>query len=144
MKYPPSIPLWRTNGEPLPGNAPCRIVLSSAGTKWNDAVVEQQHYPSNELADVMFKRHVIAINMGHSITWECKKEGRLRRLFKARGAISLFPSHQPFSGRLKVQRGVFANVLFLALNPAFISRTAVGLYQAVQRVYRPVALPVCR
>ena len=127
MKYPHSIPLWRTNGEPLPGNGPSRVVLSSAGTRWNDVVVEQHHYPSGELADVMFKRHVVVINIGHSSTWEFKKEGRFRRFFKARGAISFFPSHQPFSGRLKVERGVLANVLFLALNPVFMSRTAVGL-----------------
>jgi AraC family transcriptional regulator len=127
MKYPPNIPLCCTNGEPLSGESPCRIVLSSAGTKWNDVVVEQQRSPSNELADVMYKRHVIAINIGQSITWEFKKEGRLRTVFKARGAISFCPSLQPFSGRLNVQKGVFANGLYLALNPAFISRTAVEL-----------------
>jgi len=100
MKYPPCIPLWRTNGEPLygeplPGNAPCRIVLSSANAKWNDVVVEQQHYPGNELADVMFKRHVIIINIGHSNSWEFKNDGRLRRVSKPRGSISFCPSHQP-------------------------------------------------
>src|ERR1700747_2368545 len=56
-----------------------------------------------------------------------KKEGQFRRFFKARGAISFFPSHQPFSGRLKVERGVFANVLFLALDPVFVRRVAEGL-----------------
>jgi AraC family transcriptional regulator len=127
MKYPHSIPLWHTNGELLPGGPPSRVVLSSAGTRWNDIVVEQHHLPSSELADVMYKRHVVVINVGHSTTWEFKKEGRIQGFFKARGAISFFPSHQPFSGRLKVERSVFANVLFLALDPAFMSRTAVGL-----------------
>jgi hypothetical protein len=56
-----------------------------------------------------------------------RKRGGFRRFFKARGAISFFPSHQPFSGRLKVERGVFANVLFLALDPVFVSRIAEGL-----------------
>jgi AraC family transcriptional regulator len=78
----------------------------------------------SEVADVMFKRHVIAINIGHATTWELKKEGRFQRIFKARGAISFFPSDQPFSGRLKVERGVFVNVLFLALDPVFVSRVA--------------------
>jgi AraC family transcriptional regulator len=50
-----------------------------------------------------------------------------RRASKPRGSISFCPSNQPFSGWLKVQRGGFANGLFLALNPALISRTAVGL-----------------
>jgi AraC family transcriptional regulator len=127
MKYPFSIPLWHANGEPLSGKPLSRVVLSSADTKWNDVVVEQHHVPSVEVVDVMFKRHVIAINIGHSITWEFKKEGRFQRLFKARGAFSFCPSHQPFSGWLKVQKGAFANGLFLALNPAFMSRTAEDL-----------------
>jgi AraC family transcriptional regulator len=127
MKYPHSIPLWYASGELFPRNAPNRIVLSSVGTKWNDIVLEQRHVPNSERPDVMFKRHVIAINIGRSITWEYKKEGRFQRFFKARGAISFFPSHQPFSGRLKVERGVFADVLYLALDHVFVSRVAVGL-----------------
>ena len=87
MKYPHSIPLCGKNGEILPGNALSRVVLSSVGTKWNDVMVEQHHFPSGELVDVMYKRHVIIMNIGHSITWEFKKEGRFQRVFKARGAI---------------------------------------------------------
>jgi AraC family transcriptional regulator len=77
---------------------------------------------------------VVVINIGHSSTWEFKKEGRLQRFFKARGAISFFPSHQPFSGRLKVERGVFANVLFLALDPVFVRRVAEGLEFDADRI----------
>jgi AraC family transcriptional regulator len=127
MKYPHSVPLWRTNEELLPGNIPSRVVLSSVSTRWNDVLLEQHRLPSSELADLTYKRHVVAINIGHSSTWEFKKEGQFRRFFKARGAISFFPSHQPFSGRLKVERGVFANVLFLALDPVFVRRVAEGL-----------------
>jgi len=124
MKYPHSFPLWRTNEELLPGDIPSRVVLSSVSTRWNDVLLEQHRLPSSELADVTYKRHVIAINIGHSTTWEFKKDGRFRRFFKPRGAISFYPSHQPFSGRLKVTKGVFANVLFLALDPVFVSRVA--------------------
>jgi AraC family transcriptional regulator len=127
MNYPHSIPLWRKNGELLPANAPSRVVLSSVGTNWNDVVVEQHHFPSSELADVMFKRHVVVIDIGHSLTNEFTNEGRFQRFFQAGGAISFLPSHLPFSGRVKVERGVFANVLFLALNPVFVSRVAVEL-----------------
>jgi len=67
---------------------------------------------SSELADVMFKRHVSAINIGHSLTNEFKIEGRFQRVFIGRGANSFFSSHRPFFfWRLKVERGVFANVL---------------------------------
>jgi AraC family transcriptional regulator len=127
MTYPHSIPLWHTNGEIFPGGIPSRVILSSVGTKWNNIVVEQHDFSSFELADVMFKRHVIAINISHSITGEWKKEGRFQHFFKARGAICFYPSDQPFFQRLKVKRGVFASGLLLALDPAFIYRTAVGL-----------------
>ncbi len=126
MKYPHSFPLWRSNGELLPGGAPSRLVLSSVCTKWNDVVVEQHHFPSSELADVMHKQHMIAINVGHCITWEFKKEGRLHHAFKARGAISCFPSHQPFSAWLKVEKGRFANFLFLTLGLADVIKLRPG------------------
>jgi AraC family transcriptional regulator len=134
MKYPHSIPLWRTNGEVLPGNALSRVVLSSVGTKWNDVVVEQQHWPSPEVADVMYKGHVIAVTVGHSTAWEFKKEGRLQRFFKARGAISFYPSHQPFSCRAKVESGLFADALFVALNPVLVRRVAEGLELDLDRI----------
>lgn len=111
----------------MPDNAGSRVVLSSVGTKWSDVVVEQHHFPGGELADVMFKQHVIVVTVGHAITCEFKKEGRFQHVFKARGAISFFPSYQPFFLRLKVEKGMFANVLFLALDPALVSRTAAGL-----------------
>jgi AraC family transcriptional regulator len=125
--YPYSIPLWRTSKEPLPDNAGSRVVLSSVGTKLNDVVVEQHHFPSNELADVMFKQHVIVVTVGHPINCEFKREGRFQRVFKARGAISFFPSQQPFFLRLNAEKGTLANLLFLALDPVFVSRTALGL-----------------
>src|SRR5258708_32984496 len=99
MKYSHGIPLWRTNGKLLPGNALSRVVLSSAGTRWNDVVVEQRHSPCRELADVMYKQHVIVINVGYAMTWEYKKEGRLQRVFNARRAISVLPSAQPLLNR---------------------------------------------
>ena len=134
MKYPHSVPLWRTNEELLPGDIPSRVVLSSLSTRWNDVLLEQHRLPSSELADLTYKRHVVVINIGHSSTWEFKQEGRLQRFFKARGAISFFPSDQPFSGRLKVERGVFANVLFLALEPIFVRRVAEGLEFDADRI----------
>jgi AraC family transcriptional regulator len=100
---------------------------SSVGTKWNDVVVEQHHFPSSEMADLMYKQHVIVINVGCAMTCEYRKEGQFRRFFKARGAISFFPSGQSFFLRSKLERGMFANVLFLALDPVFVSRIAEGL-----------------
>jgi hypothetical protein len=95
---------------------PSRVVLSSVGTRWNDFLLEQHSTPSFELTDVTYKQHSVVINIGHSTTWEFTKEGWFRHFFKGRGAISFFPSHRPFSGRLKLERGLFARVLFLANN----------------------------
>ena len=134
MNYPHTIPLWRTNEELLPANALSRVVLSSVSTRWNDVLLEQHRLPSSELADLSYQRHVVVINLGHSSTWEFKKEGRFRRFFKPKGAISFFPSHEPFSGRLKVERGVLANVLFLALDPVFVTRVAEGLEFEADRI----------
>src|SRR3984957_16607182 len=127
MKYPDSICFWRSNGELLDGCGSSRVVLSSGGTNWDDIVVEQHDFSSTELADVMFKRHVVAINIGHFTTWEYKDEEPVRRSARPRGPTTLFPSHQPFSGRMKLERGVFVPILFLALNPVFVSRVAEGL-----------------
>jgi AraC family transcriptional regulator len=77
---------------------------------------------------------VITINIGDPITWETKREGQFRRIYKPRGAITFWPSHQPFSGRLKVERDRFANVLFLALDPAFVSRVAERLEFDTDRI----------
>src|SRR5260221_10924906 len=134
MKSPHSIRVWRTNGEVLPGSASSRVVLSSVGTRWNDVVVEQRHSPGVEVADVMYKGHVIAVTVDHSITWEFKKEGRFQRFFKARGAIGFYPSHQPFSCRAKVESGVFADALFVALNPVLVRRVAEGLELDLDRI----------
>src|SRR5260221_591626 len=142
MKYPHSIPLWRTiveaetrpNREHLPDNVPARVVLSSVGTKWKDVEVEEHHVPSSEVADVMFKRHVISINIGHCITGEFKKEGRFQCDFRARGAISLLPSDQPFSRWMKVSKGGFANVSLLGLEPAFLGPGAYGLELDADRI----------
>src|SRR5260370_1581232 len=110
MKHPHSIHLWQKNGELFPGGTPSRVVLPSVGTKWNDIVLEQHHFPSSELADVMFKRHVIAINISHAVTGEYKKEGRFQRFFKAKSSISLFPSNQPFSQRRENKKGELSGV----------------------------------
>ena len=127
MKYPHSIPLWRANGELAPGNAFSQVVLSSAGTKWNDVVLEQHDFLSIELADVMYKQHVFVINVGHPITCEFKKKGRFRRVLKERDAISFFPSSEPFFLRLKLERDVFGAFIRLGLDPIFVSRIAEGM-----------------
>jgi AraC family transcriptional regulator len=134
MNYPHSIPLCPTSGEILPANALSRVVLSSVGTKWNDVVVEQHHFPSSEWVDVMYKRHVIFVLVGHPFILEFEKDGRFQRVQRPTGAITFFPSHHRFSSRLKAERGLFVNALILALNPDFVSRVAQGLGLDADRI----------
>ena len=64
MMYPNRIPLFQANGEPVPPVPLFRVVESSVGTSWKDVVIEQLQIPSSDWADVMFKQHVIAVNVG--------------------------------------------------------------------------------
>src|SRR5260370_34318894 len=119
MKYPHSAPLRRTNEELVPGNGRSRVVLLSADTRSNDILLEQHRIPSSEMADITSQRHVVVLNIGGSSTWEFKKAGRFRSFFNQRGASSLSPSHQPFSGRLEVATGGAANFLLLGRQQVF-------------------------
>src|SRR5260370_16117778 len=98
MKYPHTAPLRRTSEELVPGNARSRVVLSSAGTRWSDILLEQHRFLSREMADLTYQRHLLVINIGHSTTCEFKKAGRFQSIFNRKGRISLIPSHPPFSG----------------------------------------------
>jgi hypothetical protein len=93
MKYPHSVPLWRTNEELLAGQFFSQVV-PSVGTGWNEVVLEQHRLPSSELADLTYRRHVVVINLGHSSTWEFEK----RRGFSgSKGKEARFPSFQAIS-----------------------------------------------
>ena len=89
------------------------IVLSSVDTESNDVVVQQRQVPSSERPDVMYKRDVIFVLVGHPFILEFEKDGRLQRVRRPTGAISFFPTHQSFSSRLKAERGLFVNFLLL-------------------------------
>src|SRR5258708_21723745 len=134
MDYPHSIPVCPTNGEIVPACALSWLVHASVGTKVNDVVVEQHHFPSSEWVGVMYKRHVIFVLVGHPFILEFEKDGRFQRVQRPTGAITFFPSHHPFSSRLKAERGLFVNVLVLALNPGFVSRVAEGLGLDADRI----------
>src|SRR5258707_4705826 len=125
MKYPHTAPLRRTSEELVPGNARSRVVLSSAGTRWSDILLEQHRFLSSEMADLTYQRHLLVINIGHSTTWEFKKAGRFQSFFKQRSAISLFPSHQPFSGRLNVESRVSADILLFVPVDGFLKCSSV-------------------
>ena len=92
MIYPIRIPLLQANGEPVPLDPLFRVLESSAGPSWKDVVIEQQQIPSNEWANVMYKHHVVAVNVGRAMISEFKKGGCFQKLLKPTGTISLFPS----------------------------------------------------
>jgi len=129
------IPLMRTTSEDvLAGNSFSKVVLSSAGTNWHNVVVEEHHYSTRELADLMFIQHVIAVNVGPLITCEFKRNGHFQHLSMPKGAISLSPSQRPFFRRSILDDNASADVLFLALDPVFVSQTAASLEVYPDRV----------
>ena len=129
------IPLMRTTSEDvLEGNSFSKVVLSSAGTNWHNVVVEEHHFRTRELADLMFIQHVIAVNVGPLITCEFKRNGHFQHLSMPKGAISLSPSQRPFFRRSILDDNASADVLFLALDPVFVSQTAASLEVYPDRV----------
>jgi|SRR5580700_757601 hypothetical protein len=119
MKYPHSIPLWRTNEELLPASALSRLVLSSLGTRWNDILLEQHNVPSSELADVTYKRHVAVINIGHSTTWEFKKEGRFSALLQGKRRDFLLPEPSAFFWSAEGREGRICKCSLSGSGPCF-------------------------
>jgi AraC family transcriptional regulator len=136
MQYPDRNVLWRANGQLIPPNEQplSRVVLSSTRTKWKDLQLEQHHLPDNELIDVMHKRHLLCITVGHPIASEYKQEGRFQRFYRAVGSISFLPSRQPYSLRLFLENGAFTNALCVFVDPVFVSRIAEGLELDSDRV----------
>ena len=129
------IPLMRTTSEDvLEGNSFSKVVLSSAGTNWHNVVVEEHHFRTRELADLMFIQHVIAVNVGPLITCEFKRNGHFQHLSMPKGAISLSPSQRPFFRRSILDDHASADVLFVALDPVFVSQTAASLEVYPDRV----------
>jgi AraC family transcriptional regulator len=123
MKQLSQIPLVRsTKGEVLPGNPFARVALSSACMNWPNLVLEEHQFSRHELDNVMYIQHVLAVNVGSSIS--CEKNGRFQRMSKR--TVYLTPSHQPFH----ISRGPNsndagpANVVYVALDPVFVSQTA--------------------
>jgi AraC family transcriptional regulator len=134
MIYPTHIPLLQANGEPVPLDPLFRVVESSAGTSWKDAVIEQLHIPSNEWANVMYKQHVIAVNVGHAMNCEFKKGGKFEKVLKPTGAISFFPSSRHFSLRVQMSGSGVADLIFLALDPQLVTETAEKLELSSDRL----------
>jgi AraC family transcriptional regulator len=135
MKQLSKIPLVRTNNsEVLSGNPFSSVVLSSACTNWHSLLVEEHCFASHELGDLMYIQHVVSVNVGGPITGEFKKGGRFQRISKAKGAISLSPSYHPFFRRSKIDENGSADVLFVALDPVFLSQTAEALEVYPDRV----------
>jgi AraC family transcriptional regulator len=134
-KHSSRIPLVRsTDQQAVPESPFASVVLSSAGTNWHNVVVEEHHFRTRELADLMFIQQVIAVNVGPSITCEFKKDGRFQRISMPRDAVSVSPSQRPFYRRSIIDENASANVLFVALDPVFVSRAAASLEVYPDRV----------
>jgi AraC family transcriptional regulator len=130
MNQPSKIPLLRErNGEVLQGNPFSSVVLSSARTNWQNIVVEEHRFASHALEDLMYIQHVIGVNLGPLIDCEFKKCGRFQRMSKTKGTIYLSPSHTSFNvaRHPSMEENGFADVLYVALDPVLLTRTAEAL-----------------
>jgi AraC family transcriptional regulator len=124
VMHPNRIHLLQANGELVPANIFFRVVQSSADSSWRDVVMEQHQIPSNEWANLMYQQHVVAVNVGWAMDCEFKSNGRFQQVTKLTGAISFFPSCQPFFLRVKMGVNKMADLIFLALDPKLLMRTA--------------------
>jgi AraC family transcriptional regulator len=123
-KNPSSIALWHSTGDLLNNDAVSQSFLSSTGKNWKDVIIQRHRIAEHELADVMFKQHVFILTVGCRCNWEFKRNGQLRQFPKANGTVSFFPSYVPFFGRLRVEKGMSPEFLFLGLDPVFVSSIA--------------------
>lgn len=99
-------------------------------------MVEEHRFGSHELDDLMYIQHVVAVNVGTPIACEFKKYGRLQRVSKAKGSIYLSPSHQSFHvcRQPTMEENGSADVVYVALDPVFVSQTAEALEVYPDRV----------
>jgi AraC family transcriptional regulator len=127
MTYSRHIPILQANGEVIPTLALSRVIQSSAETSWKNIVMEHHQVPGGELPDLMYKQHVIVVSVGRATNYEFKKNGRFQKELKTTGTVSFFPSCQPFFLRIKTDPSRVADLIFLALGPGFVTRTAENL-----------------
>ena len=127
MTYPHRITLFQADGELVPIDAFSRVVQSSVETNWKHIVMEQRQIPNSEWPNFMFKQHLIAVNLGRAINCEFKKSGRFQKILKLTGTVSFFPSCQPFFLRVKMETSGVADLILLAVDPSFVTRTAENL-----------------
>jgi AraC family transcriptional regulator len=127
MTYSHHIPIFQENGELFPIDASSCVIQSSAETSWKHILMEQHQIPSSEWANIMYKQHLIVVNVGRTTNYEFKKNGRFQKVLKPTGTVSLFPSYQPVSLRVKMDTSRVADLIFLALDPGFVTRTAENL-----------------
>ena len=132
--YPHRIPLLQADGELVRADEFSRVVQSSHETSWKDIVMEQHQMPSSEWPNLMYKQHLIAVNIGPTMNSEYKKGGRFQPIAKQTGGISFFPSCQPFFMRANMGVNEVAHLIFLALDPGLVIRTATKLVLSSDRL----------
>jgi hypothetical protein len=67
-----NIPLIQA-GRVLPGNLVGSVLVASDPRAWPDLVLEEHSYKTFEPADMSYNQHVIAVNIGASITCEYRR-----------------------------------------------------------------------
>jgi len=130
----PCIPFWDAKEQLLSSEALNQTVLYTTGLNSSPVVLERSRFVGSEFSDVMFKQHVFIIHIGRPVKLECHQSGRIRRFLKTPGMVAFFPSTRPIYTRLDADKSASSTDLLLALDPAFVTRTANKLEIDLDRV----------
>jgi AraC family transcriptional regulator len=127
---PTKIPLFdASTGKEVPDSPYAGSVVFSSGDTWGGIVVEQQQSRTAREADnLMYRQHVVCINVGQPMSCEFRKNGGYRRIAKRRGAISFFPSGVSLRHRTPDS----TETLYAALDPVLVARAAEDLLDGEQ------------
>ncbi|MDM9381218.1 AraC family transcriptional regulator [Chlorogloeopsis sp. ULAP01] len=98
-------------------------ILFSDRNIWNGISLEQRYLPPGETPEYSLNQFVITINLGQSFQVERTLDRHLQAGLMFTGAVGLCPMHIPQTIRWDRD----ANVLFLYLEYAFLTRNAVEL-----------------
>lgn len=129
-QQPTKIPLFDAGtGKEVPDSPYAGWVIFSSGDTWDGVVVEQQKSRTpREAENLMYRQHVVCINVGPTMCCEFRKNGGYGRITKPRGAISFFPS----GASLRQRTADPTDTLYAALDPVLVARAAADLLDGEQ------------
>ncbi|MBW4447616.1 MAG: helix-turn-helix domain-containing protein [Spirirestis rafaelensis WJT71-NPBG6] len=113
---------------PLPVSSDSSLIVANTNLECDDIYAERLSMPSIEYPEVIPQEHLLTIQLSEPHTLEVVENGKLRRIHKIPGSISLAPSGVRFKGRWDKD----VEILILTLKPIVIEKCAFELHDANQ------------